>query len=100
MQAELISELTSVLKQKFNQYLLAIVLFGYMVKGSFTSNSDIDVLVVCESPARDWRARDKMTLELTEDIELKSAASIHMNLVSKEEISHAIDSVSPLMLEI
>ncbi len=41
-----------------------------------------------------------MTLELTEDIELKYATSIHMNMVSKEEISNAIDSVSPLMLEI
>jgi predicted nucleotidyltransferase len=100
MQAELISELTSVLKQKFNQDLLAIVLFGSIVKGNFTSTSDIDVLVVCETLIKDWRARDKMTLELTEDIELKYATSIHMNLVTKDEISNAIDSVSPLMLEI
>ncbi|MDO9097163.1 MAG: nucleotidyltransferase domain-containing protein, partial [Candidatus Methanoperedens sp.] len=100
MRTKLISELTSVLKQKFNQDLLAIVLFGSIVKGSFTTTSDIDVLVVCETLIKDWRARDKMTLELTEDIELKYATSIHMALVSNAEISHAIDSVSPLMLEI
>ncbi|MDP2765836.1 MAG: nucleotidyltransferase domain-containing protein [Candidatus Methanoperedens sp.] len=100
MKIKLISELTSVLKQKFNEDLLAIVLFGSIVKGSFTSTSDIDVLVVCQTLIKDWRARDKMTLELTEDIELKYATSIHMALVSKDEISHAIDSVSPLMLEI
>ena len=100
MQAELILELIDLLKQKFNQDLLAVVLFGSVVKGNFTTTSDIDVLVVCETLIKDWRARDKMTLELTEDIELKYATSIHLNLVSKDEISHAIDSVSPLMLEI
>ncbi len=100
MKTELISELKNKLKHQFNQDLLAIVLFGSVVKGSFTSTSDIDVLVICETLIKDWRARDKMTLELTEDIELKYATSIHMALVSKEEISRAIDSVSPLMLEI
>ena len=98
--AKLISVLTDVLKQKFNQDLLAVVLFGSIVKGSFTSTSDIDVLVVCETLIKDWRARDKMTLELTEDIELKYATPIHMTLVSRGEISHAVESVSPLMLEI
>jgi predicted nucleotidyltransferase len=100
MRTKLISELTSVLKQKFNQDLLAIVLFGSIVKGNFTTTSDIDVLVICETLIKDWRARDKMTLELTEDIEFKYATSIHMALVSKDEISHSIESVSPLMLEI
>ncbi len=100
MKTELISELKNKLKQQFNQDLLSIVLFGSIVKGSFTSTSDIDVLVICETLTKDWRARDKMTLELTEDIELKYATSIHMALVSKDEISHAIESVSPLMLEI
>ncbi len=100
MKNKLISELIDVLKHKFNQDLLSIVLFGSVVKGSSTTTSDIDALVVCETLIKDWRARDKMTLELTEDIELKYATSIHMALVSKDEISHAIDSVSPLMLEI
>ena len=100
MNPEIISELISILKQKFNQDLLAIVLFGSIVKGNYTTTSDIDVLVVCENLIKDWRARDKMTLELTEEIELKYATSIHMALVSKKEISHSIESVSPLMLEI
>lgn len=100
MTPELISELTDILKRKFDHRLLSIVLFGSIVKGSFTSTSDIDVLVICETLTKDWRARDKMILELTEDIELKYATSIHMALVSRDEISHAIDSVSPLMLEI
>ncbi|MCG2737660.1 MAG: nucleotidyltransferase domain-containing protein [Candidatus Methanoperedenaceae archaeon] len=100
MSLEILQELRNLLKQKFNQNFLAIVLFGSIVKGNFTSTSDIDVLVVCETLIKDWRARDKMTLELTEDIELKYATPLHLNLVSKDEISHAIDSVSPLMLEI
>lgn len=100
MNPELISELTERLKRKFDHRLLAIVLFGSIIKGNFTSTSDIDVLVVCKTLTKDWRARDKMTLELTEEIELKYATSIHMALVSRDEISHAIDSVSPLMLEI
>lgn len=93
---KLISELTSALKQKFNQDLSSVVLFGSTVKGTSTTTSDIDILVVCESLVKDWRARE----ELTEDIEMKYATPIHMTLVSKEEISHAIGSAYPLMLEI
>ncbi len=100
MRAKLIPDLKDVLKQRFNQSLLSIVLFGSAVKGSFTSTSDIDVLVVCESLPKDWRARDKIILELTEDIELRYATAIHMTLVGRDEISHAIESVAPLMLEI
>ncbi len=92
-------ELETALKQKLND-LLSVVLFGSIVKGNFTSTSDIDVLVICEAPPKDWRARDKMVLELTENIEIKYGTPIHMTLVSKEEITHAMESVSPLMLEI
>lgn len=98
--AKLITELTAVLQQKFSQSLLSIVLFGSIVKGNFTETSDIDVIVVCENLTGDWRARDKMIFALTEDIELKYSTPIHMNLVSKDEISHAIESAYPLMLEI
>jgi predicted nucleotidyltransferase len=96
----LITELTVVLRKKFSQSLLAIVLFGSIIKGNFTKTSDIDVIVVCENLIEDWRARDKMIFALTEDIELKYSTPIHMNLVSKDEISHAIESAYPLMLEI
>lgn len=100
MKSPLLSELIYVLKQKFNQDLLAVVLFGSIVKGSFTSSSDIDVLVVCEKPVKDWRERDRMILELAENIELKYTTPIHLNLVSKDEVTRAIESIHPLMLEI
>ncbi len=100
MKNNIISELETALKQKLNNDLLSVVLFGSFVKGNFTSTSDIDVLVICEAPPKDWRARDKMVLELTEDIEIKYGTPIHTTLVSKEEITPAIESVSPLMLEI
>ena len=44
--------------------------------------------------------RDKMMLELTENTELKYHTPIHMSLLSKDEISQAIESVFPLMLGI
>ncbi len=100
MKNNIIPELETALKQKLNNDLLSVVLFGSIVKGNFTSTSDIDVLVICEAPPKDWRARDKMVLELTEYIEMKYATPIHMTLVSKGEISYSIESVSPLMLEI
>ncbi|MBU4077341.1 MAG: nucleotidyltransferase domain-containing protein [Euryarchaeota archaeon] len=100
MKSELIYELTTVLKRKFKQDILSVVLFGSIVKGTSTATSDIDVLVVSSAPMNDWRARDKLILDLTEDIELKYATPIHMIIVNKDEISHAIESVYPLMLEI
>lgn len=100
MKNNIISELEIVLKQKLNNDLLSVILFGSIVKGNFTSTSDIDVLVICEAPPKDWRARDKMVLKLTENIEIKYGTPIHMTLVSKDEISYSIESVSPLMLEI
>lgn len=100
MKTELISELLTVIKKKFKRDFLSVVLYGSIVKGTFKSTSDIDILVICRSPARDWRARDEQILDLTEDIELKYTTPIHMILVNKDEISHAIESVYPLMLEI
>lgn len=100
MKNNIISELEIVLKQKLNNDLLSVILFGSFVKGNFTSTSDIDVLVICEAPPKDWRARDKMVLELTEYTEMKYSTPIHMTLVSKDEILYSIESVSPLMLEI
>ena len=100
MKSELIYELSTVLKKKFKQDILSVVLFGSIVKGTSTVTSDIDVLVVNSSPMNDWRARDKLILDLTEDIELKYTTPIHMILVNKNEISQAIESVYPLMLEI
>ncbi|VVB89523.1 Nucleotidyltransferase domain protein [uncultured archaeon] len=100
MKNKIISELIDVLKRKFNQDLLSIILFGSIVKSNFTSSSDIDILTVCEFSVNDWRARDKLILDLTEDIELKYATPLHMILVSRDEISCAIESVYPLMLEI
>ncbi len=100
MNPELILELIAVLKQKFNQSLLSIILFGSTVKGTFTSTSDIDVLVICKNLPTDWRVRDKMTLKLTENIELKYHTPIHMTLISKDELSRAIESAYPLLLEV
>jgi len=100
MKTELIIELTTALKKEFNQNLISIAIFGSMVKGTLTTTSDIDVIVVCENLPKDWRARDKMVLELTEAIERKYSRPIHMNLLGKEEISMAGHSISPLMLEI
>jgi predicted nucleotidyltransferase len=96
----IISELSAALQQKFKHDLLSIVLFGSTVKGDSTITSDIDVMVVCDSLINDWRARDNMSLALTEEIESKYSIPIHMTLVSKDEFSQAIDSVYPLMLEI
>ncbi len=100
MKNNIILELETALKQKLNNDLLSVVLFGSIVKGNFTSTSDIDVLVICEAPPKDWRERDKMVLELTEYTEMKYTTPIHMTLVSKDEILYSIESVSPLMLEI
>lgn len=97
---KIVPELTNILKQKFSHDLLSVVLFGSFVKGTFTSTSDIDVLIICNNLPKDWRERDRMALELTEDIEIKHTIPIHMVLVSKNEISHAIETAYPLMLEI
>lgn len=82
----LISELTAKLKEEINQSLISIVLFGSSVKGNSTATSDIDVIVICGSLIKDWRARDNMSLAITEDIESKYSIPIHMTLVNKEEI--------------
>ena len=100
MKTELITELTAALKKEFNQNLISIAVFGSMIKGTSTTTSDIDVIVICEGLPKDWRVCDKIVLELTEAIERKYSRPIHMNLIGKEEISMAGDLISPLMLEI
>jgi len=100
MLKNILSELSAALHQEFRHDLLSIVIFGSTVKGNSTITSDIDVMVVCDSLIKDWRARDNMSLALTEDIESKYSTPIHMTLVSKDEFSQSIDSAYPLMLEI
>ncbi len=100
MMSDIIIELENVLAQRFDKSLESIVLFGSFVRGNYTKTSDIDVLVVCENLIQDWRARDNMILDITSDIEFKYSTPIHMNLVSKDEISNAVESAYPLMLEI
>lgn len=100
MKTELITELTAALRKEFDQNLISIALFGSIVKRTSTATSDIDVIVICENLPKDWRARDKKVLDLTEAIERKYTRSIHMTLLGKEEISMAGDLISPLMLEI
>jgi predicted nucleotidyltransferase len=64
MITEIVPELIDVLKKNFNTDLMSVVLFGSIVNGTSTATSDIDVLVVSGTPMKDWRARDKLILDL------------------------------------
>jgi len=87
------------IKHRFGEDLRSIVLFGSMARGDFTESSDIDVLVIVQDSTDDWRAMDKIVLELAE-IGFEYGRSVHITLTDLSEIEVSIEHGSPLAFEL
>jgi len=95
----IMKNITKRIKHRFGEALLSIVLFGSIARGNFTESSDIDVLVIVQDLTDDWRARDKIVLELAE-IGFEYGRSVHITLTDINEIEFSIEHGSPLVFEL
>ncbi|ATZ61201.2 MAG: nucleotidyltransferase domain-containing protein [Methanosarcinales archaeon Met12] len=95
----IISDLKKKCQDRFGENLLSLVLFGSIVRGGATEGSDIDGLVIVKGLEKDWRARDKITLEL-EELGFRYEKTIHLTLVGEKDMDLSINFGSPLMFEI
>lgn len=95
----IISDLKEKCREKFRENLLSLVLFGSIVRGRDTERSDIDVLVIVKELEEDWRARDKISLEI-EELGFIYGKTIHLMLVGEKDLEFSINFGSPLMFEI
>jgi predicted nucleotidyltransferase len=65
-----LSVLVDRLREKFDEALLRVVLFGSKARGGGDAESDIDVLVVARIAEADYRQRRRDILEATYDLDL------------------------------
>jgi hypothetical protein len=57
---ETILRLTELLREKFGEKLVSVVVFGSVARGEAKRDSDIDVLVVCEDFEKSMHRTDKL----------------------------------------
>jgi len=81
MNKEAINEFCRIVRGSLGTNLQEILLFGSMARGTSTSESDIDILVVVKN--EDGLIRDKV-IDITVDINIKYDVVISPIIMSKE----------------
>lgn len=86
-------------RERWNQDLVSVVLFGSWARGDARERSDVDLLLVVERLPEDWRQRSQLELSF-ERLGLGLGKALQVILVEPEEVSWAVNSITPLLLEI
>jgi predicted nucleotidyltransferase len=95
----ILEKVLEALHTRFGEALVCVVLFGSHVRGEAGPYSDLDLLVVAEGVPRDWRERGRMELAV-EQMGLRLGKAIQVILVERDDVRFAVDTFSPLLLEI
>lgn len=91
---EAVTEFVSAIKEKLKGQLIEVKLYGSKVRGSYSVDSDIDVLIVVKE--RKAGVIDKLYRELL-DIELKYDSKISLTIFSEAEYSRNMWARTPFM---
>jgi predicted nucleotidyltransferase len=86
--AELLKDLTSLLKNKFPDVIDRVILFGSRCSGKAKLFSDYDILVVIKSKS-DWKMEDKI-INACYAIDLKYNIITDVKVISSEEMNSPI----------
>lgn len=87
LNAQAVMEFSSELKQKLKENILDIRVFGSVARGTATTESDIDVLVLLENKHTDDR---DMIVDIALDINLKYDIVISPVIMGKEHYSNPL----------
>jgi len=80
-----LTELVSILKDKYKQQLKEIKLFGSKIRGDFNEASDVDVFIVFNNNV-DWKFKEKI-YDLIFDIDLKYDVYISARVYSVQSLN-------------
>lgn len=82
---QILNEIKGLLKSRFSDNLMDVVLFGSQVSGKHRKDSDYDILIVLKDKV-DWREEREIS-DLCYDIELKYNIITDTHIISKSELS-------------
>jgi len=94
----LLSDLEDIVKIKIKN-LTSIILFGSVARNEMHNDSDVDIMIIADNLPKDWRKRDKLSLEI-EKIGFKYGISVHTELISKKEFLFSVENGAPLLFEL
>ena len=83
----ILKELKIHLMKNYSSVVKDVILFGSHAKGTASSDSDYDVLIVLDNEY-DWRDENKI-LDLCYDIDLKYNILIDAHIISNQELKSA-----------
>lgn len=93
----ILHELKQLLKERFNDGIQDVILFGSQVTGEAHQDSDYDVLVVLNCQP-DWKYK-KAVRYACYDIALQYDIFLDVKVISEYELQHTIQGKHPLFLQ-
>jgi predicted nucleotidyltransferase len=87
------------LHQKFKEQLVSVVIYGSYARGTATSGSDIDLLVVVRALPGDWQSIHR----LEDEWMLRGrrlGKRFQVTLATPEDVLNSVECVAPMILEI
>jgi len=92
-----VTRFVSAIKQKLGRQLIDIRLYGSKVRGGYSVDSDIDIMIVLKK--RKEAMIDSLYRELL-DVELEYDAKISLTVFSEAEYSRNVRAHTPFMLAV
>jgi predicted nucleotidyltransferase len=89
-----VKEFVSAIKQKLKDHILRTTIFGSKVRGDYSLDSDIDILIVLNERSKDLI--DSLYENLL-DIELEYDSKISLTIFSRAEYQQNIEAHTPFM---
>ena len=89
-----VKEFLSAIKQELRDHILRTTIFGSKVRGDYSRDSDIDILIVLNERSKDLV--DSLYEKLL-DIELKYDSKISLTIFSQAEYQQNIEAHTPFM---
>lgn len=89
-----VKEFVSAIKQKLKDHILRTTIFGSKVRGDYSQDSDIDILIVLNERSKDLI--DSLYKKLL-DIELEYDSKISLTIFSQAEYQQNMEAHTPFM---
>ncbi len=68
---KMLSELAELLHQIYGKRLKAVILYGSVARGTYTADSDVDIMVLVDGDDAELRGYDERLSDVSTDISLK-----------------------------
>ncbi len=68
---ELLDDLLAGLKKALGENLISLAVYGSVARGDYRKDSDVDLLIICESLPKEKLRRQELFIEIEDDLDLE-----------------------------